>query len=254
MKSNDYLSETGFLRLRGDLLFSTLRKILLWVNLAFLAAPGAGFAALPVITSHVPDIAVLDGDTLRVIIRAYDPDHDSISYVLNSAPFGATITDSIIRWAPTYADIGSDTIIYSVREHPSLLYVSDTFKVTVVYAGVQNSYTDYTSLTGLGDNGVTNALAWADYNNDGIADVYVANAGGVGALYKGSSGTFTLSSAYTGVSGAGDAFSAAWADYNHDGRIDLFVANAGLFPGSIDRLYRNDGDCPGRGYLGVRRA
>ena len=240
MKANNYLSETGFLRLRGGLLFSTFRNILLWASLALSAAPGAGFAALPVITSRVPDIAIYDGDTLRVIIRAYDPDHDSISYVLNSAPLGAAITDSIIRWSPTYADIGNDTIIYSVREHPSLLYVSDTFLVTVFYAGVQNSYTDYTSRTGLGDNGVTNALAWADYNNDGIADVYVANAGGVGALYKGSSGTFTLSSAYTGVSGAADAFSAAWADYNHDGRIDLFVANAGLFPGSIDRLYRND--------------
>lgn len=176
-----------------------------------------------------------------VTIRAYDPDGDSISYHLDRYPPNTTIVDSVITFTPSYVQAGIDTIIYSVREHPSLLSVSDTFQVLILDAGVIGSYTDRSAASGLADPGVGNAAAWIDYDGDGYTDVFVANGGGVGKLYRGGAGAvFSLSQALPAGTGGEDAVTAAWADFDHDGRPDLYVGNAGPFGGSANRLYRQD--------------
>jgi len=198
-------------------------------------------AALPVINSYVPDLAVIEGNTLTVTIHATDADHDSLSYHLIHAPTNTTIHDSVITYRPNYYQAGTDSIIYSVREHPSLLEVQDTFKVYTLDAGITGSFTDASTSSGLAGPGVSNAAAWTDYNRDGVTDVFVANAGGQGQLYRGdSSGVFHAANILPASTGAEDASSAAWGDYNHDGRPDLFVGSAGLFGGSANHLYRND--------------
>jgi hypothetical protein len=73
--------------------------------------------------------------------------------------------------------------------------------------------------------------SWADYDNDGDFDLYVANGpyGGAGnpdRLYRNDGGdnfadlTFTMVGAATHRSGNG-----IWGDFNNDGLIDLFVTN-----------------------------
>jgi len=217
-----------------------LRTTFLWICFALFAGSGAGFAAAPQITSRVPDFAAFEGEAIQIIIKAIDPDGDSIFYVLDRAPAGATLTDSIFNWTPLYYQVGIDSIFYSVKDYPSLNTVSDTFQVMILEVGAAGSFTDETGTLALGDIGITNALAWADYNNDSLTDVFVANAGSSGQLYRGTTGAFVLESGFPAASGASDAASAAWDDYNHDGRIDLYVVNSGLFAGGINRLYRND--------------
>ncbi len=202
---------------------------------------GSLSAALPVILSRVPDLAVIEGNTLTITIRASDSDGDSLSYHLIHSPSNTAIHDSVITYTPNYFQAGTDSIIYAVREHPSLATVQDTFKVFTLDAGVAGSFSDNSTASGLADPGVANSAAWSDYNRDGVTDVFLANAGGQGVLYRGnSSGVFQAVTALPAATGGEDASTAAWGDYNHDGRPDLFVGSAGAFGGAANHLYRNE--------------
>jgi len=72
--------------------------------------------------------------------------------------------------------------------------------------------------------------AWADYDNDGDLDLYLANVG-ANALYRNDGDdTFVDMAAAAGVrhSGANWLSSAVvWFDYDGDGHTDLFLANGG---------------------------
>src|SRR5713101_2858724 len=78
-------------------------------------------------------------------------------------------------------------------------------------------------------------VAFLDYNNDGLLDIYLVNGGTVpghpavapvrNALYRNNgNGTFTDVTDRAGVAGGGWSTSAAFLDYDRDGRLDLFVA------------------------------
>jgi enediyne biosynthesis protein E4 len=81
---------------------------------------------------------------------------------------------------------------------------------------------------------------WADYDNDGWLDMFVANRLGANFLYR-NNGDGTFARLTTGVvsTDVADAFSGAWADYNNDGFQDLFVAELNS---NNNRLYRNNGN------------
>jgi hypothetical protein len=67
-------------------------------------------------------------------------------------------------------------------------------------------------------------IAVADFDNDGILDMYVTGFGG-SALYKGLGHCkFQDVTDKAGVRGEGFMTGAAWADYDRDGNVDLFVA------------------------------
>jgi len=67
--------------------------------------------------------------------------------------------------------------------------------------------------------------AAADYDNDGVSDLYVTALGG-NRLFKGlGKGKFADVTAQAGVADGGFSTSALWFDYDKDGRLDLFVAH-----------------------------
>jgi len=70
------------------------------------------------------------------------------------------------------------------------------------------------------------AAAWADYDNDGWPDLYVANEFGQNALYHNErDGTFSERAAAAGVVDGGAGMGVAWGDVDGDGNLDLFVSN-----------------------------
>ncbi len=87
-------------------------------------------------------------------------------------------------------------------------------------------------------------VVFADYNNDGWVDLYVANDSSPNYLYKNNrDGTFSDVSFETGTSysGSGDeqgSMGVAFADYDNDGNPDIFVTN---FENEQNTLYRNIG-------------
>ena len=97
----------------------------------------------------------------------------------------------------------------------------------------------------------TVAACWADYDNDGFADAFLANYKNTSLYHNNQDGTFrrVLDSAVVQEKIPSTAIfsSCAWGDYDNDGFIDLLVTT-GCYPQSPDciprhnLLYHNAGD------------
>ncbi len=101
------------------------------------------------------------------------------------------------------------------------------------------TFSDVATAAGLADGGWQReeGVAWGDYNNDGMPDLYIAN-DGPNPLYRNNGdGTFTEVGGLSGVADPRFSRGAAWGDFDNDGDLDLYVTNY------LDEsaLYRNDG-------------
>jgi tetratricopeptide (TPR) repeat protein len=115
-------------------------------------------------------------------------------------------------------------------------------------------FEDVTIASGLGEPIASEAAAWADYDNDGLIDLFVggeylsANADRATAtpdprnrsrLYHNlGGGKFEDVAADLGLVDNQCTKGAAWGDYDGDGRLDLFVSNRE----GPSRLFHNEGD------------
>lgn len=95
------------------------------------------------------------------------------------------------------------------------------------------------------DQGWSLGAAWADYDNDGFLDLYVANFTEENCLYHNNGDeSFTKITEGEMVTDNFNTYSACWSDYDNDGFQDLFVVNFYYsdLPGQNDCLYHNNGD------------
>ena len=101
-------------------------------------------------------------------------------------------------------------------------------------------FRDVTFEVGLGGNHYpTQSASWADYDNDGDLDLYVANEIGPSELFNNNgSGQFHNVAFEAGVVNGGSPKGVIWGDYDNDRFPDLFVSN---FVGP-NRLFHNNGD------------
>jgi hypothetical protein len=108
-----------------------------------------------------------------------------------------------------------------------------TFEEVSKKAGVDNAHHYY----GMG-------VEWADYDNDGWPDLYVADDAGPNYLFRNKgNGTFEEVGLMLGADLSGDgqelgSMGVDMGDYNHDGLLDIFVTE---FVDQSDTLYRNKG-------------
>jgi hypothetical protein len=91
------------------------------------------------------------------------------------------------------------------------------------------------------DSGSYAPRAFADYDNDGDLDLFVANFSGQKSfLYQNDgSGGFT-SVTDIGLNNVGSTYSPSWGDYDNDGWLDLFLTNGKVL--ANNSLYHNEGD------------
>jgi len=109
------------------------------------------------------------------------------------------------------------------------------------------TFTDVSKLAGVDDpNGYYGlGVLWADFNNTGRPDIYVANDSTPKFLYKNvGGGKFKEIGLESGTAVSDDgseqaSMGLAIGDYNHTGRPSIYVTN---FSDENDLLYRNEGD------------
>jgi hypothetical protein len=119
-------------------------------------------------------------------------------------------------------DNDGDLDLYVVnREQENALFRNDL-------NAEQGLFTEVACALSLTDAEIGQSPAWADYDNDGDLDLYLANVG-ANALYRndgGDSFTNVAATADVDVPSSGWITSmAAWSDVNGDGYLDLYLAN-----------------------------
>jgi len=138
---------------------------------------------------------------------------------------------------PTWVDLNKDGYLDIVSPQHALLmnvYVNNGDSTFINKAAESGLYPE-----GKWDH---HGMAWADFDNDGNIDLFVAEGSSSGALASSSqlwksdgTGLFSNVTTTAGISGLGR--SVAWADYDNDGNVDVML----MTPGKLT-LYRNIGD------------
>jgi hypothetical protein len=102
------------------------------------------------------------------------------------------------------------------------------------------TFTDVTQKAGLLSGGhATHSAAWADFDNDGLVDLYVGHEFSPSQLFRNrGDGTFEDVTARAGVGKTAFTKGVTWGDYDNDGWRDLYVSN--MFGENF--LYHNNGD------------
>jgi hypothetical protein len=121
-------------------------------------------------------------------------------------------------------------------------FVSRTYKPNnLFHNNGDGSFTDVTKKSGIGEDCCTTVASWADYDNDGLLDLYVgryldpreripstfyARNGEPNQLYRNNGdGTFTNVTVKAGVGEVGLCLGNVWGDIDDDGYPDLYVVN-----------------------------
>lgn len=118
------------------------------------------------------------------------------------------------------------------------LYLANSNGVNQLFRNNGNgTFTEVGSLYGVADPTQSFSCGWADYDNDGDLDLYVANAStGVDKLYRNDGSTFTDVAATVGTDDTRHSACISWGDYNNDGFMDVYLVNNG----AENRLYKNN--------------
>src|SRR5437867_10249259 len=96
--------------------------------------------------------------------------------------------------------------------------------ITLYHQEADFKFSDITKIAGLARKGWGMGVAVADYDNDGLSDIYVSGYGGNALYHNLGNCKFEDVTEKAGVAAGGFSTGAAWADYDKDGHVDLFVA------------------------------
>ncbi len=97
--------------------------------------------------------------------------------------------------------------------------------VDALFRNLHAGFVNVAASARLVDKGYGQAVAVADFDNDGFDDVYVSNVFANTLWHNCGDGTFVEIAAWAGVDDHRWSSTAAWGDLNLDGQLDLYVCN-----------------------------
>ncbi len=122
--------------------------------------------------------------------------------------------------------------------------------ITLYHQGPDLKFTDITQQAGLTRKGWGMGVAVADYDNDGLPDIYVTGYGGNVLYHNLGNCKFEDVTEKAGVGGGDLSLGAAWGDYDRDGHVDLFVSRyVHVDMNKLPELGSNEKFCRFRGVL-----
>lgn len=138
-----------------------------------------------------------------------------------------------VSWVDIDMDGDLDIFITNENEQNETIYRNDEFGV----------FKKLHSGDLLNDGGNTNSSSWADFDNDGDLDVFLANGNGYNSLFK-NEGNFSFIKVLNDTVAhiPSSSVSSAWSDIDNDGDLDLFVTNS-FKKGTklVNLFFMNDG-------------
>ena len=143
------------------------------------------------------------------------------------------LLDDHDSWGCIFADFNNDGF--------SDIYITNSWANNVLYLNTRNGFfANISTIAGVNDPNRGWGAAFADYDNDGMLDIYLSNDDhGKNILYKNSGqNKFTDVTDEAGVGSDGNNAGVTFGDYDNDGDVDLFVTNRE----GNSNLYRNNGD------------
>ncbi len=114
-----------------------------------------------------------------------------------------------------------------VEELPSSVYAARDGEPNQLWINQgDGTFREESAARGVADTGWSLAAGFADYDDDGDPDLFVANDYGDKRLFRNrGDGTFEDVTAAAGTVDTGFGMSVCWFDYDRDGDLDLYVSN-----------------------------
>jgi len=144
-------------------------------------------------------------------------------------------------------DYNNDGCIDVLIPRGAWLHDKGQYPMSLLRNNCDGTFTDVTAKAGLLNNYPTQTAVWADFNNDGLLDLFVgneivrdkvawpANTPNFRLYINNGDGTFTDVGAETGIDVSGMIKGATADDYDNDGWQDLYVS----VMGGPNHLFRN---------------
>ncbi|MBI5403728.1 MAG: VCBS repeat-containing protein [Ignavibacteriae bacterium] len=143
------------------------------------------------------------------------------------------IITTFYTWGAEWGDYNNDGFMD--------LYLSSTTGYNQLFKNNGNgTFSDVSIAVGLGtDYGQSYSCGWADIDNDGDLDLYVAKGQTYAdKMYRNDDSIFTDIAGTCGMGDLRHSSCVSWGDYNNDGFPDLYLNNNG----TENRLYKNSGN------------